>query len=49
MDPRVWREAMPVPGKHRSVCSQSAIGWNTEPPIEKLEKLPKELKGSSTL
>jgi hypothetical protein len=21
-------EAMPVPGKHRSGCSQSAIGWN---------------------
>jgi hypothetical protein len=21
-------EAMPVPGKHRSRCSQSATGWN---------------------
>ena len=30
-------EAMPVPGKYRSGCSQSSIGWNTGPPIEKLE------------
>jgi hypothetical protein len=29
---------MPVPGKHRSECSQSAIGWNTGPPMEELEK-----------
>jgi hypothetical protein len=36
---------MPVPGKHRNGCSQSAIGWNTEPPKEELEKVPKELKG----
>jgi hypothetical protein len=28
-----------VPGKQRSGCSQSAIGWNTGPPIEELEKL----------
>ena len=42
-------EAMPVPGKHRSGYSQSAIGWNTGPPMEKLEKVPKELKGSATL
>jgi hypothetical protein len=42
-------EAMPGPGKHRSGCSQSAIGWNTGPPMEELEKLPKELKGSATL
>jgi hypothetical protein len=34
---------MPVPGKYRSGCSQSAIGWNTGPPVEKLEKAPKEL------
>jgi hypothetical protein len=26
-----------------------AIGWNTGPPMEKLEKAPKELKGSVTL
>jgi hypothetical protein len=37
------------PGKHRSGCSQSSIGWNTEPPMEELEKVPKELKGSATL
>ena len=42
-------EAMPVPGKYRSGCSQSSIRWNTGPPMEKLEKAPKELKGSATL
>jgi hypothetical protein len=42
-------ETKPVPGKHRSGCSQSAIGWNTGPPMEELEKVPKELKGSATL
>ena len=26
-------EAMPVPGKYRSRCSQSSIGWNTGPPM----------------
>jgi hypothetical protein len=35
--------------KHKSGCSQSAIGWNTGPPVEELEKVPKELKGSATL
>ena len=30
----VLYEAMPVPGKDRSGCSQSAIGWNTGPPME---------------
>jgi hypothetical protein len=35
---------MPVLGKYRSGCSQSSIGWNTGPPMEKLEKIPKELK-----
>ena len=51
MDPviAVSYEAMPVPGKYRSGCSQSAIGWNTGPPMEKLEKAPKELKGSAAL
>jgi hypothetical protein len=39
---------MPEPGKHRSECSQSAIGWITGPPMEELEKVPKELKGSAT-
>ena len=38
-------EAMPVPGKYRSGCSQSSIGWNTGPPMEEIEKVPKELKG----
>ena len=42
-------EAKPVAGKHRSRCSQSAIGWNTGPPMEELEKVPMELKGSATL
>jgi hypothetical protein len=42
-------EAKPVPGKYRSGCSQSAIGWITGPPMEELEKVPKELKGSATL
>jgi hypothetical protein len=42
-------EAMPVPGKHRSGCSLSAIGCNTGPPREELEKVPKELKVSATL
>jgi hypothetical protein len=37
------------PGKHRSGCSQSAIGWITGPPKEELEKVTKELKGSATL
>jgi hypothetical protein len=40
---------MPRPGKHRSGCSQSAIGWIIEPPMEELEKVPKELKGPATL
>jgi hypothetical protein len=25
------------------------IGWNTGPPVEELEKVPKEMKGSATL
>jgi hypothetical protein len=40
---------MPVPDKYRSGYSQSSIRWNTGPPMEKLEKAPKELKGSVTL
>jgi hypothetical protein len=48
-DIAVLYEAMPVPGKYRSGCSQSSIGWNTGPPMEELEKIPKELKGSATL
>jgi hypothetical protein len=34
-------EVMPVPDKYRSGCSQSSIGWNIGPPMEKLEKAPK--------
>jgi hypothetical protein len=44
-DISVLFETMLVPGKYRRGCSQSAIGWNTGPPMEKLEKVPKELKG----
>jgi hypothetical protein len=40
---------MPVPGKHRSGYSQSAIEWNTGLPMEEPEKVPKELKGFATL
>jgi hypothetical protein len=36
-------------GSHRSGCSQSANGWITGLPMEELEKVPKELRGSSTL
>ena len=42
-------EAMEVPGKYRSGCLQSSIGWNTGSPVKELEKVPKELKGSATL
>jgi hypothetical protein len=42
-------EAIPVPGKYKSGCSQLSIGWSTGPPMEELEKVPKELKGSATL
>ena len=48
-DVAVSCETMPGPSKHRSGCSQSAIGWVTGPPMEELEKVPKELKGSATL
>jgi hypothetical protein len=37
------------PSKHRSGCSQSAIGWITGLPMEELEKVSKELKRSATL
>jgi hypothetical protein len=51
MDPdiAVSYEVMPVPGKYRSGYSQSSIKWNTGPPMEELEKVPKELKGSPIL
>jgi hypothetical protein len=43
------KETMPGPSKHRSGCPQSTNGWITELPMEELEKVPKELKGSATL
>jgi hypothetical protein len=42
-------EAMPVPDKYRSGCSQSSIGLNTGPLMKELEKVPQELKGFATL
>jgi hypothetical protein len=48
-DVAVSCETMPAPSKHRSGCSQSPIGWITGLPMEELEKVPKELKGSATL
>jgi hypothetical protein len=42
-------ETMPGPSKHRSGCSQSANGWIVGLPMEELEKVAKELKGSATL
>jgi hypothetical protein len=39
----ILNEAMSVPGKYRSGCSQSAIEWNTGRSMEELEKVPKEL------
>jgi hypothetical protein len=38
-----------MPGKYRSGCSQSSIGWNTGPPMKGIKKVPKELKGFATL
>jgi hypothetical protein len=37
-----------VSSRYRSGGSQSSIGWNTGPPMEEQEKVPKELKGSTT-
>jgi hypothetical protein len=42
-------KALPMPGKYRSGCSRSFIGWKTGPLMEELEKVPNELKGSATL
>jgi hypothetical protein len=36
-DIAVSYEAMPVPGKYRSGCSQSSIGQNTGPPMEEIK------------
>jgi hypothetical protein len=48
-DVAVSCETMPGPSKHRSGCPQSANRWITGLPMEELEKVPKELKGSATL
>jgi hypothetical protein len=48
-DVAVSCETMSGPSKHRSGCSQSANGWITGLPMEELEKVAKELKGSATL
>jgi hypothetical protein len=40
----VSREALPVPDKYRSGCSQSSIELSTGPPMKELAKGPKELK-----
>jgi hypothetical protein len=42
-------ETIPGPSKHRSGCSQSANEWIIGLPMEELEKVAKELKGSATL
>jgi hypothetical protein len=46
-----WKRKIPlhIHKENRSGCSQSAIGWITGPPMEELEKVPKELGGSPTL
>jgi hypothetical protein len=38
-----------MPPLDLKICSQSAIGWITGLPMEELEKVPKEVKGSATL
>jgi hypothetical protein len=46
---KISKQVEARPSKHRSGCSQSIIGWITGPPMEKLEKVSKELKTSATL
>jgi hypothetical protein len=38
-------EALQVPDKYRSGCSQPSIEWSTGSPMKELEKVSKELKG----
>jgi hypothetical protein len=45
----VSSEALPVPGKYRSGCSQSSIGWSPGSLMKDLEKIPKSLKGFAAL
>jgi hypothetical protein len=47
-DLAVSREALPVPDKYRSGCSQPTIGLSTGFPMEEVEKGLKELKGFAT-
>ena len=42
-------EALPVPDKNRSWCSQPSNGLSTGSTVEELEKRPKELKGVASL
>jgi hypothetical protein len=44
-DVAVSWEALPVPDKYKSGCSQPSIGLSIGPPMMDLEKGPKELKG----
>ena len=37
-------EAIPVPDKHRSGCSQPSIGQSTGFPMKELERVSKKLK-----
>jgi hypothetical protein len=42
-------EAMPVPVKYRSGSHGHLLDGTQDPPMEEVEKVPKELKGSATL
>ena len=44
-DKAVSWEALPVPDKYKSGCSQPSIGWSTGSPMKELKKGQKELKG----
>ena len=39
-------EALPVPDKYWSGCSQSSFGLSTRSPMKQPEKVPRELKGT---
>jgi hypothetical protein len=44
-DIAVSGEALTVPDKYRSGCSQPSIRWSTGSTMKELDKVPKELKG----
>jgi hypothetical protein len=44
-DIAVFCEALPVPGKYRSGCSQSTIGQSTRSPMNEPEKYPGSWRG----